>query len=70
MRKKSFFKGLSLSAMVGAAAAVPAISEAADVPFTVTAPTFDWTVLGTIAVSMLTVYVGMKLFRLAKGTIR
>lgn len=43
---------------------------AADVPFTVTAPTFDWSTLGTIAVSMLTVGVGMALFRRAKGVMR
>ncbi|MFZ2447464.1 MAG: hypothetical protein WAW37_14000 [Syntrophobacteraceae bacterium] len=43
---------------------------AADVPFTVTAPTFDWSVLGTIAVAMLTVGVGMALFRRSKSVLR
>lgn len=42
---------------------------AADVPFTVTAPTFDWTVLGTIAAAMLAVKVAIVLFRRSRSTI-
>jgi hypothetical protein len=31
----------------------PGLAFAADTPFTVTAPTFDWSVCGTVAGSML-----------------
>jgi len=56
--------------MAGLGVLVAGTAHAADVPFTVTAPTFDWAVLGTIAVSMLTVGVGMALFRRAKSVMR
>jgi hypothetical protein len=46
-----------------------AAAWAADTPFTVTAPEFDWSVLGTIATSMLLVAVGFAIFRRSRRMI-
>lgn len=55
--------------------AVPAVlassaAMAADVPFTVTAPTFDFTVMGTVAASILGVAAMLVVYRRIKGITR
>jgi hypothetical protein len=48
---------------------VSSVAMAADVPFTVSAPTFDWTVIGTIAAAMLLFKVGYVLYRKSQRVI-
>lgn len=53
---------------LGVMSAAPAF--AVDVAFDVTAPTFDWTELGLVAVSMIAVAAAMAVYRRLKGIIR
>lgn len=61
--KKYLFGLLGLLVFAGQA-------MAQDVAFEVAAPTFDWTELGVVAVSMVTVAAAMAVYRRLKGIIR
>jgi len=56
--------------LAGLGVLVPGIAMAEDVAFTITAPTFDWSVLGTIATAILLASVGMAIFNRSKRVIR
>jgi hypothetical protein len=56
-----------LTSIVGAL--TPGLAMAADTPFTVTAPTFDWSVAAAVAGSMLLLAVGIVGYRKARGII-
>jgi hypothetical protein len=49
--------------VMGVVLALPGIAMATDPPFTVTLPTFDWTLIGTIGVTMLGVGGALVVYR-------